>query len=68
MARRPFSKPVRAQEERNGPPSADQGLSTAWAAVSGKLCVRVQFIGATSQYHVLQRCIRSMMLTRLQSK
>ena len=29
MAKRPFSKPVRAQEERNGPPSADQGLSTA---------------------------------------
>ena len=29
MARRPFPKPIRAQEERNGPPSADQGLSTA---------------------------------------
>ena len=29
MARRSFSKPVRAQEERNAPPRADQGLSTA---------------------------------------
>jgi len=29
MATRLFSKPVRAQEERNGPPRADQGLSTA---------------------------------------
>ena len=29
MARRPFSKPVRAHEERNGPPGDDQGLSTA---------------------------------------
>jgi len=29
MARRPFSKSVHAKEERNGPPSADQGLSTA---------------------------------------
>ena len=29
MARRPFSKPVRAREERNGPPGGDQGLSTA---------------------------------------
>ena len=29
MARRLFSKPVCAQEERSGPPSADQGLSTA---------------------------------------
>ena len=29
MARRPFSKPIRAQEERNGPPRFDQGLSTA---------------------------------------
>ena len=26
MARRPFSKPTRAKEERNGPPSADQGF------------------------------------------
>jgi len=29
MARRPFSKHVRAQEERNGPSRADQGLFTA---------------------------------------
>ena len=29
MARRPFSKPVRAHEETNGPPGDDQGLSTA---------------------------------------
>ena len=29
MARGPFSKSVCAKEERNGPPSADQGLSTA---------------------------------------
>ena len=29
MARRPFYKPVHAKEERNGPPSATQGLSTA---------------------------------------
>ena len=29
MARRPFSNPIRAKEEGNGPPSADQGLSTA---------------------------------------
>ena len=27
MARRPFSKPVRAHEERNGLPGDDQGLS-----------------------------------------
>ena len=31
MTRRPFSKPVHAKEERNGPPSADQGLSTVTA-------------------------------------
>ena len=24
-----FSKPIRSKEERNGPPSSDQGLSTA---------------------------------------
>jgi len=29
MARRPFSKTVCAKEKGNGPPSADQGLSTA---------------------------------------
>ena len=29
MARRPFFKPIHAKEERNGPPSADQVLSTA---------------------------------------
>ena len=29
MARRPFSKPVCAHEERNGLPGDDQGLSTA---------------------------------------
>jgi len=29
MARRSFSKPDHAQEERNAPPRADQGLSTA---------------------------------------
>ena len=29
MARRPFSKPICAHEERNGPPGDDQGLSTA---------------------------------------
>ena len=29
MARRPFSKPIREHEERNGPPGDDQGLSTA---------------------------------------
>jgi len=29
MARRPFSKPVRAHEERGGSPGDDQGLSTA---------------------------------------
>ena len=29
MARRPFSKPICAHEERNGPPWDDQGLSTA---------------------------------------
>ena len=29
MARRPFSKPIFAKEERAGPPSADQGLSIA---------------------------------------
>jgi len=29
MARRLFSKPIHAKGERNGPPSADQGLSTA---------------------------------------
>jgi len=29
MAKSPFSKPVRAQEERNGPPRADPGLSIA---------------------------------------
>ena len=39
MARRPFSKPVRVQEERNGPSEADQGLSpeatmrVTWAQV-----------------------------------
>ena len=26
---RPFSKPIRAGEERNGPPSVKQGLPTA---------------------------------------
>jgi len=29
MARRLFSKPIHAKEDRNGLPSADQGLSTA---------------------------------------
>ena len=29
MARRLSSKPIHAKEERNGPPSADQVLSTA---------------------------------------
>jgi len=29
MVRRPFSKPVHAEEERNGQTRADQGLSTA---------------------------------------
>ena len=31
MARRLISKPICAEEERNGTPSADQGLSTAKA-------------------------------------
>ena len=29
MARRPFSKPIHAKEEKNGPPCAKQGLLTA---------------------------------------
>jgi len=29
MARRPFSKPIHAKEEKNDPPSADQRLETA---------------------------------------
>ena len=38
MARRLFSKPIRAKEERNGPPSADQGLSTAKPRSSHAFC------------------------------
>ena len=35
MARRSLSKPIRAKEESNGPPSADQGLSTEAAMLPG---------------------------------
>ena len=38
MARRPLSKPVGAKEERNGPHSADQGLSTANPRSSHAVC------------------------------
>ena len=38
MARRPLSKPICAKEERNGLPSADQGLSTAKPRSSHAVC------------------------------
>ena len=37
-ARRQFSKPSHAKEERNGPPSANQGLSTAKPRSSYAVC------------------------------
>ena len=37
-ARRPLSKPIHAEEERNGPPSANQGLSTAKLRSSHVTC------------------------------
>jgi len=36
--RRLFSKPIRSKEERNGPPSANRGLSTAKTGSSHAVC------------------------------